>query len=217
MRMSESIRRNAILLALFSVITAGSIAITYLSTRDTIAANKRAVEEATLLDILPRHTHDNAMLDDTLEVADHAYLGLGGPRKAYIARQGDEAVAIILPVTAPDGYAGAIRLLVGIHRDGRIAGVRAIEHHETPGLGDKVELKKSPWVLGFDGKSLRNPLPEAWKVRKDKGEFDQFTGATITPRAVTAAVFRSLQYVEANHDALFGGKVDNAPTEEAAP
>jgi electron transport complex protein RnfG len=222
MKMSESIRRNAILLALFSVITAGGIAATYISTRDVITANKRAVEEATLLEILPRSTHNNTMLDDTFVVDDQEYLNLKMPRNAYIARQDGEPVAVILPLTAPDGYSGAIQLLVGIYRDGRIAGVRAIEHHETPGLGDKVEFKKSRWVLGFNDKSLTNPTPDLWKVRKDKGAFDQFTGATITPRAVTAAVFRSLQYVEAHRDTLFAKpeiapEVTHTPETEAAP
>jgi len=224
MNMRESIRRNAILLALFSLVTAGGIATTYIGTRSLIASNKRAVEEATLLQILPRSTHNNSMLDDSILVDDSEYLRLASPRTGYIARQDGVPVAVILPLTAPDGYSGAIQLLVGIYRDGSIAGVRAIEHHETPGLGDKVELKKSRWVLGFNGKSIGNPALEQWKVRKDKGAFDQFTGATITPRAVTAAVLNSLLYVQAHHDDLFAEPVastehpnDPEATGEAAP
>lgn len=208
MQMTESIRRNAILLALFSVITAGGIAATYISTRDMIAANKRAVEEATLLQLVPRDTHNNSMLDDAFMVQNLDFLGLETPAKAYIARQDGKAVAVILPVIAPDGYSGKIKLMIGVWADGTLAGVRAIEHHETPGLGDKVDLKKSRWVLGFNGKSLSNPTPELWKVRKDKGVFDQFTGATITPRAVTAATFRTLQYVKAHRDTLFTPAVE---------
>ncbi|TNF33702.1 MAG: electron transport complex subunit RsxG [Gammaproteobacteria bacterium] len=216
MQMTDSIRRNAILLALFSVITAGGIAATYISTRDMIIANKRAVEEATLLELVPRDTHNNSMLDDAFTVEDLAFLGLDSPGKAYRAKRDGQAVAVILPVVAPDGYSGKIRLMVGVWADGTLAGVRAIEHHETPGLGDKVELKKSRWVLGFNGKSLDNPSPDLWKVKKDKGVFDQFTGATITPRAVTAATFRTLQYVDTHRDTLFVADQPVA-TEEPAP
>ncbi|MFO7705024.1 MAG: FMN-binding protein, partial [Halopseudomonas sp.] len=72
----------------------------------------------------------------------------------------------------------------------------------TPGLGDKVQLNKSTWVLDFNGTSLSMPAPENWGVRKDGGDFDQFTGATITPRAVVQAVYRALQYFEAQRDQL---------------
>ena len=88
--------------------------------------------------------------------------------------------------------------------DGTIAGVRAVKHRETPGLGDKVDLRKSQWILDFNGKSLTNPPPVQWGVRKDGGAFDQFTGATITPRAVVAAVQRALQFVQREHASLFG-------------
>ena len=120
----------------------------------------------------------------------------------FIARQGDEVTAVIIPVVAPDGYSGRIELIVGVNRDGSVAGVRVLEHRETPGLGDKVDMKKSDWILGFEGRRLGDPPAEAWTVKKDGGVFDQFTGATITPRAVTAAVKRGLEYFEANRSAL---------------
>ena len=98
--------------------------------------------------------------------------------------------------------AAPIKVITGVNVDGTVAGVRILAHNETPGLGDKVDLKKSDWVLGFNGKSLQNPKPEQWKVKKDRGVFDQFTGATITPRAVTQAVYNSLEYYQANKKAL---------------
>jgi Na+-translocating ferredoxin:NAD+ oxidoreductase subunit G len=113
-------------------------------------------------------------------------------------------VAVIIPVVAPDGYAGDIELLVGVNRDGSIAGVRALRHSETPGRGDKIDSDKSDWVLGFAGRSLANPLLAGWAVQQDGGVFDQFTGATITPRAVVAAVLRALQFANDNRAALFG-------------
>ena len=92
------------------------------------------------------------------------------------------------------GYGGDIRLLLGVDADGRLLGVRVLSHAETPGLGDKIETAKSGWALGFDGLSLGNPPVDRWKVKKDGGRFDQFSGATITPRAVVAAVRRGLEF-----------------------
>jgi len=119
---------------------------------------------------------------------------------------------VILQAIAPDGYSGAIHLLVGIHADGRVAGVRVIGHRETPGLGDKIELAKSPWIRSFEGKSLSSPEAEGWAVKKDRGEFDQFAGATITPRAVVGAVHRALQYFDAHKAELLatGGETTGA-------
>lgn len=200
----ESITRNSLLLAIFAVCTTVLIAGTYLLTRDRIALEQRRAEEKALLEIVPRDRHDNSMLDDTIPAGPESTgLGLKEARRIYIARQGEDIVAAILPVRAPDGYSGAIDLIVGVNVDGSIAGVRALSHKETPGLGDKVDFKKSDWVLGFNGRSLDNPQPALWAVKKDKGVFDQFTGATITPRAVVAATLRALQYADANSEILF--------------
>ena len=206
----QSISRNSVLLAIFAVCTTLLIAGTYLSTRDQIALEKRRAEEKALLQIVPRERHDNSMLDETLPVGPESKgLGLKEDKRIYIARQGDEIVAAIIPARAPDGYTGAIDLIVGVNVDGSIAGVRALAHKETPGLGDKVDIKKSDWVLGFNGRSLENPELAGWAVQKDKGVFDQFTGATITPRAVVAATLRVLQFAQANHAALFGERDQN--------
>ena len=206
----QSISRNSVLLAIFAVCTTLLIAGTYLSTRDQIALEKRRAEEKALLQIVPRERHDNSMLDETLPVGPESKgLGLKENKRIYIARQGDEIVAAIIPARAPDGYTGAIDLIVGVNVDGSIAGVRALAHKETPGLGDKVDFKKSDWVLGFNGRSLENPELAGWAVQKDKGVFDQFTGATITPRAVVAATLRVLQFAQANHAALFGERDQN--------
>ncbi len=205
MMLASSISRNSILLAVFAVATTLLISGTWLGTRDRIALEERKAEERALLEIVPESRHDNSMLDDTLTVGPEATgLGLKDTRKIYLARSGGKVVAAIIPVLAPDGYSGAIQLIVGVNADRTVAGVRALSHKETPGLGDKVDLKKSDWVLGFNGRSLSNPEPAGWAVKKDKGVFDQFTGATITPRAVVAATLRALQYADAEAPALFG-------------
>ena len=211
----QSITRNSWLLAMFAVCTTLLIAGTYLSTRDRIAEQKRMAEEKALLEIVPRERHDNSMLDDVIEVGPEAVgLGLADIRRIFLARKGEAVVAAIIPVTAPDGYSGDIELIVGINADGSIAGVRALSHKETPGLGDKVDLRKSDWILGFNGRSLQNPELAGWAVRRDKGEFDQFTGATITPRAVVAATLRALQYAEAHSEELFAPRADTPATGE---
>jgi Na+-translocating ferredoxin:NAD+ oxidoreductase subunit G len=214
--LGQSITRNSVLLALFALGTTALIASTYLLTKDEIALQMRVAEERALLEIVPRDRHDNSMLDDTIPVGPESEgLGLREEKHIYVARQGGEVAAIIIPVVAPDGYSGDIDMIVGINSDGTIAGVRVLGHKETPGLGDKVDLKKSDWVLGFKGRSLTNPTEDRWAVKRDKGDFDQFTGATITPRAVVAAALRALQFAQANRKALFGVQ-DPAPTGDAS-
>ena len=208
--MNSSISRNSILLGLFAVLTTTIIAGTYLGTRERIAEEQRKAAEKALLEIVPLHRHNNAMLDDTVAVgAEASTLGLRKNSDIYIARQDGVPVALILPAIARDGYSGDIQLIIGINIDGSVAGVRALAHRETPGLGDKVDLKKSPWILGFNDRSLGDPLPEKWGVKKDQGVFDQFTGATITPRAVTAAVKRALEYYAEHRQELLGIEEDD--------
>jgi electron transport complex protein RnfG len=142
------------------------------------------------------------LLDDTISIDDNIFLKLKKTKNIHVARKNGKVTALIFPTRAPDGYSGSVESIIGINIDGTIAGVRIIQHRETPGLGDKVELKKSPWVLGFNGRSLDNPSPSLWKVKKDKGEFDQFTGATITPRAVLKSIYNTLVFFRKHKDSL---------------
>ena len=125
------------------------------------------------------------------------------PVTVYRARKQGKPVALALTTFAPDGYNGTIKILVGINYNGSLAGIRIVSHHETPGLGDAIETDRSNWVYQFNNKSLVNPTPKKWGVKRDGGVFDQFTGATITPRAVVKAVYRSLLYYQANRKMLF--------------
>lgn len=216
-----SIGKNSLLLGAFALVTAGVLAGTYQLTRDKIAEAERAAAAAALLEIVPKDEHDNDLLSDTVMVPQTALdqLGLDRPEAIHLARQDGEVTAAIIPAVAPDGYSGDIRMIVGVNRDGSIAGVRVLTHNETPGLGDKVDLKKSDWILDFTGHSLGNPPREDWTVKKDGGYFDQFTGATITPRAVVKQVRGVLTFVEEHRNLLFsqaspGGAVDT--TNEAA-
>ncbi|MDF1832676.1 MAG: electron transport complex subunit RsxG [Porticoccaceae bacterium] len=195
--LEKSMGLNGRVLGLFALITSLLLAGTHLATKDKIADSQRRAAQKALLEIIPEERHDNDILTDTLSIPQHYWstLGLEKGGELHLARKNGKVIALIVPTVAPDGYSGAIEMIVGINLDGKIAGVRILNHNETPGLGDKVDLKKSPWVLSFDGRSIGSPPAERWKVKKDKGDFDQFTGATITPRAIVAQVARTLLYL----------------------
>ncbi|ADE15813.1 electron transport complex, RnfABCDGE type, G subunit [Nitrosococcus halophilus Nc 4] len=194
--------RVGLLLGLFAVAGTGIVAITEALTREQIAANERAALRQAIAAVLPSTAYNNPILEDTFQVSD-PLLGTEKPILAYRARRDSQPVAVILTPVAPEGYNGAIKLLVGIHYDGSLAGVRVLSHKETPGLGDEIEEGKSEWILGFRNRSLGNPPESKWQVKRDGGAFDQFTGATITPRAIVKAVRNTLKYFENHRDKLF--------------
>ncbi len=202
---------SALFLGLFAVAGTGLVALTHDATKARIAENERQALLRSMHQLIEPSSHDNDIYTDFIEVVDKERLGSSEPVKVYRARMGGAPVATVLAPAAPDGYGGAIKLLVAIRYDGTLAGVRVIAHKETPGLGDGIEAERSDWILTFNGRSLGNPLPEKWKVKKDGGIFDQFTGATITPRAVVKAVYNSLQYYRQHRDALFAS--DSGPEE----
>ncbi|MES0874611.1 electron transport complex subunit RsxG [Sinimarinibacterium thermocellulolyticum] len=198
--LAQMLRAGGVLGA-FGLACAAVLGGTWTLTADRI----REAEQQRLLrqleEVLPVGAYDNAVASDTLQVTSDA---LGpGTHTVYRARRDGEPVAAVLSAVAPDGYGGPIALLVGIAYDGRITGVRVTAHKETPGLGDKIDLSRNDWILDFDGRSLLDPGPRDWAVKKDGGVFDQFAGATITPRAVVKAVHRSLQYFAEHRETLF--------------
>lgn len=207
--LQKHIIRVGLLLGLFAIVATTLVALTEENTREQIKENQRQALLDGINALIPHDEYDNAILQDTLTLPATEALGTEEPTSVYRARQNGEPVAAVLTVIAPDGYSGTIRMLVGIYHSGTLAGVRVIDHKETPGLGDKIDVKKDDWILQFEGLSLGNPPASKWKVKKDGGEFDQFTGATITPRAVVAAVKKSLEYFRKHRDELF------AVTEEA--
>ena len=211
MRWLASIGLSGSVLAVFAAITSVAIGWTYLATKDQIDLEVRRAEASQLLEIFPPETHDNDIVDDGFElVADTPLLGIREARQGYRVRRDDRVIGVILPATARDGYSGDIRALVGVRDDGSVAGVRVVAHRETPGLGDKVDLRKSDWILGFDDRSLSDPDLSGWNVEKDGGVFDQFTGATVTPRAVILATRRALEYARLNAETLFETERDSA-------
>jgi len=194
---------SAVFLFLFAVIGAGLVAFTFDSTAERIADNERRALLKSLNELVPDQRYDNDIFSDVLYVRNSELLGTNEPVPVYRARKDGWPVAAVLAPVAPDGYSGSIRLLVAVNLDGTLAGVRVVQHRETPGLGDAIEADRSDWILGFSGRSLSDPVPERWKVKRDGGEFDQFTGATITPRAVGKAVKEALLYCQAHSHELF--------------
>ncbi|HEB98784.1 MAG TPA: electron transport complex subunit RsxG [Thiotrichales bacterium] len=206
---------TGLVLFLFAAVGSGLVAFTHEQTRERIAANEKAALLRNLHQLIHPDEHDNDLLADTLEVRDPGLLGTRAPVTVYRAYLEGRPVAVILTPVAPDGYNGTIRLLVGIRADGTLLGVRVLSHHETPGLGDQIEVERSDWILGFADKSLGNPPEKRWAVKKDGGAFDQFTGATITPRAVVKAVKRTLIYFRKHREALFRKTADTRVEQDA--
>lgn len=191
---------TTVLLGLFAAVGAGLVAWVHLATEARIADNQLAVTRARVSELLKGLDYGNDPVADHTTVG-HARLG-GQDLPVWFARQGDEITGVVLSAVAPNGYSGSIHLLVGVDRAGNVLGVRVTRHRETPGLGDDIEAERSDWILGFRGRSLNNPPVELWRVRKDGGIFDQFTGATITPRAVVQAVANTLVYFREHAEEL---------------
>jgi electron transport complex protein RnfG len=166
-----------------------------LATRGSIAARQEEDIQATLEQVLPNAMHDNSLLHDVKTITDD-----NKPTAVYIARLQGAVSGVAFKFIATGGYSGPISLMMGVDKDGSVLGVRVVAHAETPGLGDKIERNKSDWILSFNKRSLDNTAPERWKVKKDGGDFDQFAGATITPRAVVHGVETGLKFFRQHRD-----------------
>jgi Na+-translocating ferredoxin:NAD+ oxidoreductase subunit G len=191
-----------LVLGAFAVVGVALVAVTHAATVDRIAANDRMTMLKKLEAIVPPGSIGNDPIADRIEVQAQDLLG-NASTNVYRVRKDGEGVALVLNPVVPDGYAGPIKLLVAVMKDGSLGGVRVVSHHETPGLGDKIEEQRTDWVLAFTGKSLGDPAEEQWKVKRDGGVYDQFTGATITPRSVVKAVANTLRFVKAQGEGLY--------------
>ena len=195
--------RTAVVLGLFALISAWLVAITFDVTKEAIATSEKKALLRNLHQLIPTVLHDNDMFSDVITVQEPALLGTNKALRVFRARKENNPVALAIESVAPEGYNGNIFLLIAIRYDGSLLGVRVSKHKETPGLGDAIEIERSNWINSFNNKSLSNTNTEAWQVEKDGGEFDQFTGATITPRAIVKAVHNSLLYYQQHRDSLF--------------
>ena len=192
--MLSTMRKHGVTLAFFAAGSTGLTAAINQLTKHTIDDQAKKQQVALFQQVIPEGSYNNALLESCYLV-EAPELGKG-IHKVYIARKDGTSVAAVLEATAPDGYSGAIQLLVGADFTGTVLGTRVTEHHETPGLGDKIERRLSDWITFFSGKKISGAQDPQWAVKKDGGQFDQFTGATITPRAVVNAVKRAGIYAQ---------------------
>ncbi|EGQ9213850.1 electron transport complex subunit RsxG [Vibrio sp. Vb2354] len=197
--MLTAIRKNGLTLAIFACATTGLVALTQYLTKDQIKVQEQKQLLSVLNQVIPENMHDNALAQACTMVTSPD-LGTLRAMPAYLATKNGEPTAIAIESIAPDGYNGEIKVITGIDNQGNILGTRVLNHQETPGLGDKIDLRVTDWILSFTGKQVTEKNWNSWKVRKDGGDFDQFTGATITPRAVVKVVRNTVNYVNQSRE-----------------
>ncbi len=195
--------RSAASLALVAVIGTALLAGVDRLTKTRIAEQEKRAILDQLGQLISPDLYNNELQQDLFSFQDDLYFPKGQTVIAYRARLDGKAVAVVLKLAAVNGYNGKINLLVGINENGTLSGVRVTSHKETPGLGDAIEVERNDWILGFYGRALDNPPPDGWAVKRDGGEFDQFTGATVTPRAVVEAVRLTLEFFQQHKSFLF--------------
>lgn len=198
-KMQEYVGYHSVMLGLIGLAASVALAYSSVATAPAIAKVLADDKKASLAQVMPEKLHDNDLLSSSVEVSD-ANMGTA-PVKVYIARQGTNFSGAVFE-TSKSGYSGTIRLIMAVDGEGKILGVRVLSHTETPGLGDKIEVLRDPWITKFNGLSLSNPDEKGWHVKKDGGIFDQFSGATITPRAVVKAIKQGLDFFSAHRQEL---------------
>ena len=199
-------RRGAIAaaIAIAAVVAVAVVALAYRIAAPRIEAHRHAEAIALLTEVLGGLPFDNDPLTDVIAVRDPALLGTDRPLPVHRVRLAGQPVAALIETVAPRGYGGTIRLLVAVTPDGKVIGVRVLEHHETPGVGDRIEPGRSGWLKQFIDRSLGNPPDSRWGLRRDGGDYDQLSGATVTSRSVTIAIRDALAWYAQNRTQVFG-------------
>lgn len=216
--MKESIKTNGLALAGYAAVCTLVVAVVNMLTKDTIVEQQQRVLLETLNAVLPAEIYDNKLEDNCILVTNKQYLGNDKPHQLYRAYKNGQPAAVIIETTAPDGYTGSIQLMTAYRTDGTVTGVQVLSHRETPGLGDKIDERKSDWITRFTGFKVEGETDKRWAVKKDDGIFDQFTGATITPRAVVKSVKNTALYFAQNQSNIFSQPVScNIQTTQDSP
>ena len=188
---------------IFSLVASAALSVSYFLTKTPIEESDARAKRMFLNQVVPSNLYDNNLVEDTISVEPNPLIGNKKNIDIYRAKKNNQVIAVIIETIAPDGYSGEIKTLVGVDQKDKILGVRVITHKETPGLGDYIEVDKSHWIKNFDLKSLDEMGEKEWAVKKDGGDFDYVSGATITARAVVKSTYKSLLYVKENKKRLF--------------
>ncbi|GAB1624337.1 electron transport complex subunit RsxG [Agarivorans albus] len=200
--------KNAAMLALFAFACTLLVVIVNYFTEPRIEQQVKAQLIRSTNEVLSEELANSAYQQRCIVVNEPQFLGNDKDQTIRIIELNQQTAAFVYQTIAPDGYSGEIRLLVGLNADSTISGVRVVQHNETPGLGDKVETRKSDWIYQFNGQRLMDDKDPRWAVKKDGGQFDAFTGATITPRAVIKAVKSVLIYHATNQQSIDDNATD---------
>jgi electron transport complex protein RnfG len=200
---NKSIIKTGATLAAIAAVCTALVAATYQLTEERIAANEKALLEQSLQPALGGISFDGSVSESRIVLQPPHELPGNDPVIIYRVYAAEQPVAALFAVTARGGFSGPIRILVGVEFDGKISGVRILQHRETPGLGDKIEPARSDWVFQFDGHSIGDPVTPQWAIKVDRGDFDQLTGASVTPRAIIKAIRDTLLYFDAHRDEIF--------------
>jgi electron transport complex protein RnfG len=203
MSSDQSVLKSGATLAVIAAVCTALVATTYQLTAGRIADNGKALLEQSLQPALSGFTFDGGISDSRLVIAPPHDLPGSDAAVIYRVYTGGDPVAALIAVTARDGFSGPIRVLIGVDFDGVVTGVRILQHRETPGLGDKIDSTRSDWVHQFKGRSLLDPVTDGWAIQHDGGDFDQLTGASVTPRAVINAIRDTLIYFDVHRDEIF--------------
>jgi electron transport complex protein RnfG len=199
----KKISSTAAAMIIFSLLASTALSISYFVTKTPIEESDARAKRIFLNQVIPSNLYDNNLVKDTISVEPNPLIGNKKNIDIYRAKKNNQVIAVIIETIAPDGYSGEIKTLVGVGQEDKILGVRVITHKETPGLGDYIEIEKSQWIKNFDLKSLDKMTEKEWAVKKDGGDFDYVSGATITPRAVIKSTYKSLLYAKENKKRLF--------------
>lgn len=199
----KKISITAAAMIIFSLVASTALSISYFITKSSIDESDAKAKRIFLNQVIPANLYDNNLVQDTISIEPNPLLGNKKNIDIYRAKKNNQVIAVIIEAVAADGYSGEIKTLVGIDQEDKILGVRVISHKETPGLGDYIEIDKSQWIKNFDLKSLDKTSEKQWAVKKDSGDFDYVSGATITPRAVIKSTYKCLLFLKENKKRLF--------------
>lgn len=215
MKVFFNMRRNGLILAAFAAIATALLMFTQFLTGDRIAEQQRLELLNTLTELIPESSYTNDLYADCTAYILPNILGSSQPQTIYRARHLEQPVALGIRTTAPDGYSGDIHLLIALTAEGTVLGARVLDHKETPGLGDKIELRRGDWILSFNHETVTGAKDARWAVRREGGAFDQFAGATITPRAIINAIHRTVVWAQSHQAQIFNAPINCQQSESS--